>query len=142
MLAVGRCGGLGADEEERVERVEDGVERANHESVCRRHLLLHDCGAVDVLLEHAAYRHAKDDRAVRAQTQQTVERRVGDEGWALRQHLASDFLDRIAAISLCEDAILQEWVEGTRADEAGGAESAGLLDAALDEVLAARRRVV
>ena len=67
VLAVGGGGRLRADEEERVEGVEERVERADHEAELRRHLLLHYSRAVDVLLEHAAHRHAKDDGSVRAQ---------------------------------------------------------------------------
>ena len=67
MLAVGGGRGLRADEEERVERVEDRVESADHEAEGWRHLLLHDGRVVNVLLEHAAYGHAEDDGPVRAQ---------------------------------------------------------------------------
>lgn len=106
VFAVGGGGSLRADEEQRVERVEDRVERADHEAELRRHLLLHDSCAVDVLLEHAAHGHAEDDGSVRAQAEQAVERRVGDERWALGQHFASEAFDRIAAKAFREDAIL------------------------------------
>lgn len=67
MLAVAGSGCLRADEEERVERVEDRVESADCKTELRRHLLLHDRCAVDVLLEHAAHGHAEDDGSVWAQ---------------------------------------------------------------------------
>lgn len=56
-----------ADEEERVKRVEDRVESADRKPKLWWHLLLHDSSAVDVLLEHAAYRHPEDDGSVRTQ---------------------------------------------------------------------------
>lgn len=67
VLAVGGSGRLRADEEERVEGVEERVESADRKAKLRWHLLLHDSRAVNVLLEHAAYGHAEDDGAVRAQ---------------------------------------------------------------------------
>lgn len=66
VLAVGGSGRLRADEEKRVEGVEESVESADCEAELRWHLLLHDGRAVDVLLEHAAHGHAEDDGAVRA----------------------------------------------------------------------------
>jgi hypothetical protein len=60
----------------------------------------------------------------------------------LRQHLATELLDEVAADTVGEDAILEEWVEGTRADETGRADVVGLFDAALDVVSGARDLVV
>lgn len=110
-LAVGGSGGLRADEEERVERVEDSVEGANHETGIWRHLLLHDGRAVEVLLQHTPNGHAEDNGPVWAQTKQAVERRVGDESWALRQDLTTDLFDDIAAEAFGEDAILKEGIK-------------------------------
>jgi hypothetical protein len=142
VLAIDGRGCLRADEEERVERVPERVQSADREAVLRRHLLAHHRRAVDVLLQHACYRHSEDDRAVRAQAQQTVERCVGEQSGPLRQHLAAELLDEVAANTVGEDAILEEWVEGARADEAGRADVVGLFDAALDVVSGARHLVV
>ena len=142
MLAVDGRGSLRANEEERVERVEEAVESADREAECRRYLLVHHCRAVDVLLQHAAHRHSEDDRAVRAQAQQAVERCVGEESGSLRQHFAAELLDEVAAIAVGQDAILQERVEGTRPDEAGRSDVVWFFDAALDVVFGARHLVV